>query len=80
MCFIQHSHSTKMMSWVGDLLDKWELAVYSDADLEGDLETSRSTSGVFLCMRASRTFISLQGMSIAEFKLSSLMMDNLSQK
>jgi hypothetical protein len=52
-----------MVSWVGNDISEWELVVYSDADLAGDLETSRSTSGVFLCVRASHTFVSLQGIS-----------------
>ena len=50
-----------MMSWVGDPMDKWELMVYSDADLAGDLETSRSTSGVFVFIRAKHTLAPLQG-------------------
>jgi hypothetical protein len=49
--------------WVGDPIDKWELVVYSDADLAGDRETSKSTTGVFLCVRAKNTFIPLQGIS-----------------
>ena len=29
------------VSWVGYPIDKWELVLYSDANLGGDLETSR---------------------------------------
>ena len=61
--YIKCSLDIKMTSWVGDPLDKWELVVYSDADLAGDLETSRSTTGVFLCVRAANTFVTLQGIS-----------------
>ena len=52
-----------MTSWVGDPIKDWELVAYSDADLAGDYDTSRSTTGVFLCVRGPRTFITLQGIS-----------------
>ena len=52
-----------MTSWVGDPIKDWELAAYSNADLAGDSHTSQSTTGVFLCVRGPRTFITLQGVS-----------------
>ena len=52
-----------MITWVSDPIRDWELVAYSDADLAGDHDTSRSTSGIFLCMRAPRTFVTLQGIS-----------------
>jgi len=61
--YINSSLNLKMTSWIGDPMQKWELVVYSDADLAGDLETSRSTSGVFVCMRAPNTMAILQGIS-----------------
>jgi hypothetical protein len=63
VCYINCSLDIKMTTWVGDKLSKWELVTYSDADLAGDQDSSRSTSGVFLCMRAPRTFVTLQGIS-----------------
>ena len=63
VCYINCSPDIKMTTWVGDKLSKWELVTYSDADLAGDQDSSRSTSGVFLCMRAPRTFVTLQGIS-----------------
>ena len=61
--YINSTIDVKMTTWVGDAIDKWELVIYSDADLAGDLETSRSTSGVFLCVRAAHTFVNLQSIS-----------------
>jgi hypothetical protein len=51
------------MAWDGNPISEWELVVYSDADLAGDQITSKSTTGVFVCIRASHTFVPLQGIS-----------------
>jgi hypothetical protein len=61
--YINSSLDVKMMGWVGNPVSEWELVVYSDADFGGDLETSRSTSGVFVCVRASHTFFPLSATS-----------------
>ena len=63
VCYINSSLNLRMTSWVGDPIKDWELVAYSDADLAGDYDTSRSTTGVFLCVRGPRTFITLQGIS-----------------
>jgi hypothetical protein len=63
VCYINSSLDVRMTSWVGDPIKDWELVAYSDADLAGDYETSRSTIGVFLCVIGPRTFITLQGIS-----------------
>lgn len=63
VCYINCTLDVRMTTWVGNPLSEWELVIYSDADLAGDRETSRSTSGVYMCIRASHTFVTLQGIS-----------------
>ena len=52
MAYISCTLHLRMLAWVGDVLSKWEYVVYSDADLAGDTQTSRSATGVFTCVRA----------------------------
>jgi len=52
-----------MQAWIGNPPSEWEFVVYSDADFASDKTTSRSTSGVFVCVRASHTFFPLTATS-----------------
>ena len=44
-------------------MEKLEFVVYSDADFAGDLETRRSTIGVFACLRGPNSFVPLAATS-----------------
>jgi hypothetical protein len=61
--YIHHTLDVRMLGWVGNPVEEWELVVYSDADFGGDPDTSRSTTGVFVCVRASHTFFPLSATS-----------------
>ena len=63
MCYMHSTPNTRMCGWVGDDVKDWELVLYADADFAGDRETSRSTSGVFLCIRGPITFFPLAATS-----------------
>ena len=42
-----------MVAYEGDRAGTLEISLYSDADFAGDKETSRSTTGVFPCVRGA---------------------------
>ncbi len=43
-----------MYGWVGDQKKDLELVLYCDADLAGDRNDAKSTSGVFMCVVGPR--------------------------
>ena len=63
VAYIKSSRNVCMYSWVGDSADKLELVMYCDADLAGDRNDSKSTSGVFLCIVGPCSFFPLAGIS-----------------
>jgi hypothetical protein len=63
VCYIQGSLSLKMYGWVGDTKDKLELVLYCDADLAGDRNDSKSTSGIFMCLVGPTSFVPLAAVS-----------------
>jgi hypothetical protein len=52
-----------MYSWVGDPMENLELVLYCDADLAGDRTDCKSTSGIFMAIVGSHTFVPLAGIS-----------------
>ena len=50
-----------MVGWIGDPLKDLELHLFADADFAGCTKTSRSTSGLFLCLQGPDTRFPLQG-------------------
>jgi hypothetical protein len=52
-----------MYGWIGDTRDKLELVLYCDADLAGDRNDSKSTSGVFMCLVGPTSFMPLAAVS-----------------
>jgi hypothetical protein len=63
MCYINGSLEIKLNAWIGNPPSDWEFVVYSDADFASDKITSKSTSGIFACIRASHTFFPLTATS-----------------
>ena len=63
VCYLHCTVDVRMCGWVGDPVKDWELVLYADADFSGCKDTLRSTSGVFLCIRAPHTFFPLAGSS-----------------
>ena len=55
MSYIHCTLDLRALAWVGDLLDDLKLLLYTDADIAGDPDTLRSTSGVFLCVVGPHT-------------------------
>ena len=53
----------RLVAWVGDHLKDMSVKLFSDADFAGDLQTSRSTTGVFLQLSGANTFFPLAGHS-----------------
>jgi hypothetical protein len=48
VCYINCTLDLKLYAWVGDPLAKVTLDMWTDADLAGDPDESKSTSGIFL--------------------------------
>ena len=63
VCYIKATVSLKMYGWIGDKRDKLELVLYCDADLAGDRNDSKSTSGVFMCLVGPTSFMPLAAVS-----------------
>ena len=63
MCYIDSTKDLCMHGWVGDNPKDLELVLYTDADFAGDVQTSRSTSGVFLCLKGPNSFVPLSALS-----------------
>ena len=62
MCYVHSTMDLRLQAWIGDPPSEWQFVVYSDADFVGD-STSRSTTGVFACIRAKNTFFPLTAIS-----------------
>ena len=63
VAYVNSTLDLRLCGWIGDPPDQWEFVVYSDADFSGDRETSRSTSGVLVCLRGPNTFSPLSATS-----------------
>ena len=63
VCYIKGTISLKMYGWIGDKRDKLELVLYCDADLNGDRNDAKSTSGIFLCLVGPTSFMPLAAVS-----------------
>jgi hypothetical protein len=63
VCYIKGTISLKMYGWIGDTRDKLEHVLYCDADLAGDRNDSKSTSGVFMCLVGPTSFMPLAAVS-----------------
>ena len=63
MSYIHHSLERKMFGWIGDKRADLKISLYADADFAGDLETMRSTSGVFLALVGPNSFFPISAIS-----------------
>ena len=63
VCYINSTLDFRLMGHIGDSLDNLSLALYSDADFASCLETSKSTSGVFIAIKGPNTFFPLNACS-----------------
>ncbi len=63
MCFVQSTLKWRHMGWVGDNSVDVEPHLFADADFAGCTVSSRSTTGVHLCMRGPSTCFPLAGVS-----------------
>ena len=54
---IHHTCEMKQYCHVGNTAQQCRLGLFQDTDFAGDLEDSKSTSGVLLCIFGSRTFV-----------------------
>ena len=61
VCYIASTYHIRMVGWIGDPLKDLELHLFADADFAGCTKTSRSTSGLFLCLQGPDTRFPLQG-------------------
>ncbi len=55
ICYINTTKSMKLTGWVGDSINDIQLYTYADADFAGDIRTMRSTTGVYVELRAENT-------------------------
>ena len=63
VCYIKGTITLKMYGWVGDKREDLELVLYCDADLAGDRNDAKSTSGIFMCLVGPTSFVPLVGVS-----------------
>ena len=63
MSYIFCSLEDRMVGYIGDAAEDLHLELYSDADFASDLETRKSTTGVFLVLSGPNTFFPLSGVS-----------------
>jgi hypothetical protein len=63
MCYIHSTHHIREVGWVGDSAEDVSIHLFADADFGGDKETSRNTSGAFLCLAGPDTFFPIQAFS-----------------
>ena len=58
MGYIQATLHLRMIGWIGDSLDELYPHFFVDADFAGDIDTQRSTSGLFFCDTRAELVIS----------------------
>ena len=60
--YIHHTSEFKQSCRVGNTAPQCRLGLFQDSDFAGDLEDSQSTSGGFLCIFGSQTFVPMSWM------------------
>ena len=63
MCYIWSSLELRQVAWCNDIVENLSVRLHADADFAGCLETSRSTSGVYLCVQGPETALPIAGPS-----------------
>ncbi len=63
MCYIHTSKHLRMIGYVGNSLNEVQPHLFADADFAGCATTQRSTSGLHLCIRGSKTCFPIAGQS-----------------
>ena len=63
VCYINSTYHIRMAGWVGDPPSQLTPHCFADADFAGCAKTSRSTSGVHLCLLGPNTVFPLAGQS-----------------
>jgi hypothetical protein len=63
ICYVNSTLDEYMYAWVTDKPENMELVLYCDADLAGDRNDAKSTSGIFLCLMGPNSFVPLSGIS-----------------
>ena len=61
MCYINSTYHLRLTGWVGDSPSEVAPHLFADADFAGDSKTSRSCSGVHLCLLGPNTVFPLAG-------------------
>ena len=61
MCYIHGTYHLRLTGWVGDDAERIAPHLFADADFAGDPKTSRSTSGIHLCLLGPNTVFPLAG-------------------
>ena len=55
-CYINRTTELCLQGWIGYPIDVLRLTLYVDAGFAGDLRTSKSTSGAYLCLVGPQSF------------------------
>jgi len=63
ICYVHSTLDVFLHGWIGDKMEDLRLELYTDSDFAGDLETMRSTSGVFLVLVGRNSFFPLHATS-----------------
>ena len=63
MCYVYSSLERRQYAWVGNEAHEISPHLYADADFAGCNNTSRSTTGVHLCLKGSHTYFPMNGVS-----------------
>ena len=63
ICYVNSSLDLCLKDHIGDSSDKLALSFYSDADIAGDEDSPKSTTGIFMALTGPNTFFPLNGVS-----------------
>ena len=54
--YVHHTQEHSLESFVGDKPEDCHVVLFTDADFAGDVKSSKSTSGAYLCIAGPNTF------------------------
>ena len=63
MCYVRSTLDWSQHAWIGDIANDVNASLFADADFAGDPSTSKSASGVHLCLIGPSSHFSLEGQS-----------------
>ena len=63
IAYVNSPLDVHMVAYVGDRAGRLDVMLFADAYFAGDKDTSRSTSGIFSCVKGPNTCVPISGIS-----------------